>query len=131
MGMPNQVDNPTLDKAFNNTDDSSMDSRYADPFSIDNIHAVENHLRSFNRLIVRITRSKKFFGLEDSLQQSFDKFKEEVKGLLDNANQLKIQQPQVNQDHQGIPLNQQGSPEMREKLKGEQPPRTPDPREAY
>ena len=126
MGMPNQLDNPTIDKAFNNgndSEDSNLEPRNADPYAIDNIHAIENHLRSFNRLITRISKSKKFFGMEDELKKSFNKFKEEMGHLINVANQKKIQQPQVNQDVQGIPLNQQVSPETSEKLKGEQPPR--------
>src|SRR3972149_2451032 len=85
MGMPNQLDNPTIDKAFNNGNDSEHSNlvpRNADPYAIDNIHAIENHLRSFNRLITRISKSKKFFGMEDELKKSFNKFKEEMGHLI-------------------------------------------------
>lgn len=122
MGMPNQLDNPVMDKALNNDQDED-EAANADPYSIDNIHAIENHLRSFSSLIVRITKTKKFFGMEDELEDAFKKFRNNVKELINLANQKKIQQPQVNQDVQGIPLNQQLSTDTTEKLKGEQPPR--------
>src|SRR3972149_1779623 len=85
VGMAHRFDNPTIHKAFNNgndSEDSNLEPRNADPYAIDNIHAIENYLRSFNRLITRISKSKKFFGMEDELKKSFNKFKEEIGHLI-------------------------------------------------
>lgn len=130
MGMPNQLDNPTFDNASSHQNaDHHNDPRNADNEAVENIHALGNHLRALNRLVNRISKSKKFFGLENELDKSFGQFRQNMEKLLNNAETLKVQQPQVGDYAQGIPLQQQINPEMAEKLKDEQPPRMPDPSE--
>lgn len=127
MGMPNQLDNPTLDKAFNNEDSTSNPKDFSNQKAVDNIHSLQNHIKSLSRLVVRIVHSDKFFGLEEELKDTFMEFKANIEELINKASDQKIQQPQIGQDTQGIPLNQQTSPEMLEKLRGDQPPNNNDP----
>lgn len=127
MGMPNQLDNPTFDQHSSSTADPHLDPRNADHDATDNIHALGNHLRALNRLVTRISKSKKFFGLEKNLSTTFEEFKTKMEKLLNDAETRKVIQPQVGAESQGVPLNQQIKPELAEKLKDEQPPRMPDP----
>jgi len=136
MGVPNQLDNPTMDKAMNRStgvnqdngladyegfDDTSQAGN-ADPQSSENIEALKNHLRALHRLVTRIHVSKKFYGLEDSLQKKFNNFKNELTELIDIAYTRRINSPQVNQFSQGVSLNAQNKPEMLNKIKGEEQP---------
>ena len=126
--MPNQIDNPVFDKHSDSPkEDHHNDPRNADHEATDNIHALGNHLRALNRLVTRVSKSKKFFGLEKELNKTFEEFKEKMEKLMAEADGRKIQQPQVGDQSQGVPLNQQINPEMAEKLKDEQPPRMADP----
>lgn len=128
MGMPNQLDNPTFDQhSAPPQEDPHNDPRNADHEATDNIHALGNHLRALNRLVTRISKSKKFFGLERDLNNTFNEFKDKMEKLMQEADTRKVIQPQVGDSSQGVPLNQQINPEMAEKLKDEQPPRMADP----
>jgi hypothetical protein len=128
MGQPNQLDNPTFDQhSAPSKEDHHNDPRNADHEATDNIHALGNHLRALNRLVMRVSKSKKFFGLESDLNNTFEEFKGKMEKLMAAADERKVQQPQVGDTGQGVPLNQQINPEMAEKLKDEQPPRHGDP----
>jgi hypothetical protein len=128
MGQANQIDNPTLDQHSNNSpEDSDDEPRNADHEATDNIHALGNHLRALSRLVTRVSKAKKFFGLEADLESTFEDFKGSMEKLMEKADSRKVQQPQVGSETQGVPLNQQLKPEMAEKLKDEQPPRMADP----
>ena len=128
MGQPNQLDNPTFDQhSDNSNDDDQNGPRNADHEATDNIHALGNHLRALDRLVTRVSKSKKFFGLENDLDKTFSEFKEKMEKLMEEADTRKVQQPQVGDAAQGVPLNQQINPEKAEKLKDEQPPRHADP----
>ena len=127
MGQAHQLDNPTFDKHSANTEDSDHEPRNSDHESVDNIQALGNHLRALNRLVARASKAKKFFGLERDLDHLVSDFKGKMEELMQKAETRKVQQPQVGDGSQGVPLNQQINPEMAEKLKDEQPPRMEDP----
>jgi len=131
MGMPNQLDNPVLDKQSdsidynkNNEKNNVNNSNFE---ASDNIQALGNHLRALNRLVARISSTDKFFGMERELDAVFKEFRHKMEKLLSEAESRNTNQPQVGADSQGVPLNQQINPEKAEKLKDEQPPRMDDP----